>query len=388
MVDNADVTKFANYVASPLPPKANSPQCRICKGFLKSFKVAVQFQVWKDEDSCWEYECFQCNSQRCNISPGDAVQKILEQRPPVRTERERSTKFKEAMAALPSSFGFVGSNKAMKRIARSDLVKLFQPWKSLFRAKLQQHVLTDELLMKHAVLMTEINNMVCEGSHEKERLDGLLAEVAASEAEVAKASAPRAFASVAETNPELANQLRMASEYDDTWLDLGGSMYLKSWYVCDLLNCGAVMTSAGWRRKFESIYAHKQAWYCLLCGRRYRASGGQLCELKLGGGETSWTMAEVPCKSMEDIRAQAHEQLMGKVPTTADELFRQLKQQLPVVGTIASHVQRGDLYDPNAATWQEDLKAVVRIQPWARTALNQCPLFKWEHLIVMMGQDD
>ena len=132
-----------------------------------------------------------------------------------------------------------------------------------------------------------------------------------------------------------------------------GHMYLKSWYICDLVTCGGVMTSCGWRRKFASLYATRQVWYCLLCGRRYRVCRGQLVELKLECGSTVWTRAEVPDKSMEDLRAMAHEQKLGSnVPTSADDFFKFLKSHLPVTGTVARHVRRDELYDAQSATWQ------------------------------------
>ena len=108
-----------------------------------------------------------------------------------------------------------------------------QPWKSLLRIKVAQIELTDELLMRHAVLMARVNAVMVSGS--KADVNELLDEISTLEVEIEQAAAPKAFSSL--SDPKLANQLRMASEYDDVWIDIG-DMCCKSWYFCDEL---------GWR---------------------------------------------------------------------------------------------------------------------------------------------
>ena len=98
-----------------------------------------------------------------------------------------------------------------------------------------------------------------------------------------------------------------------------------------------------------------------------------------------WTRAEVPCKSMEDLRAMAHEQKLGSnVPTNADDFFKLLKSHLPVTGTVARHVRRDELYDAQSPTWQDDVQAVVRLEDWAREAFAKQSIFNWMHLLALM----
>ncbi|MFM7988778.1 MAG: hypothetical protein ACKPKO_56635, partial [Candidatus Fonsibacter sp.] len=57
--------------------------CRVCKKWLRSFKVCVHFKVEKYGDIAmvFEYECYRCYAKLNNITLGEAIQKIIEQRP-------------------------------------------------------------------------------------------------------------------------------------------------------------------------------------------------------------------------------------------------------------------------------------------------------------------
>ena len=66
--------------------------CRVCKKWLRSFKVGVHFNVEKDGDVAmvFEYECYRCYAKLNNSTLGEAIQKIIEQRPDTRRERKRN----------------------------------------------------------------------------------------------------------------------------------------------------------------------------------------------------------------------------------------------------------------------------------------------------------
>ena len=49
-----------------------------------------------DAEEEWEYECFRCHAALHKITPGDAIQKIIQQRPEPRRERKRNKEHQEA----------------------------------------------------------------------------------------------------------------------------------------------------------------------------------------------------------------------------------------------------------------------------------------------------
>ena len=73
--------------------------------------------------------------------------------------------------------------------------------------------------------------------------------------------------------------------YADEWIRRAGRR-IRSYYICDGRN--ALIPSKVWGRKRKDVHAPKQAWYCVACGRRCRASSGQIVEILDPQGQLMW----------------------------------------------------------------------------------------------------
>jgi hypothetical protein len=100
-----------------------------------------QFQHEPVEEVSYLYTCAACYALIHNVCLSEGVSTILNQR--VRWERQRTTGFKANVEAARQEWGMVCSSRQIKTIARSSLVKMFEPWRLLIKAKAAQIELQD-----------------------------------------------------------------------------------------------------------------------------------------------------------------------------------------------------------------------------------------------------
>lgn len=287
------------------------------------------------------------------------------------------------MERLQTEFHFTGSNKARKTLARTQLVSLFAPLASFFRAKAAQIQLSGEILGELSECMSKtgelFNKIAAAGPSGVERyqdeLDKHLAEASALEQRVHQASERLGFAS----KGEAAKSYQAASEFQDSWVE-GPMGRFRSWYAC---SCGCIMSSKSWRRKHEQHDAPRQKYYCVACGRKYKVSFGQVIEVCYPGHNmTAWAKASIPPDHLEDVRAM-HSESKGVAAATPQEWFRALEQFVPSYGSVFRKMAIGELYDPSAPGASELLNQVAMLTPEGKALLESRPMFPWEQLMTL-----
>ena len=170
----------------------------------------------------------------------------------------------------------------------------------------------------------------------------------------------------------------MASELQDGWVE-GPHGRLRSWYA---RNCGSVVSSKAWKRRYQARDAVRQRYYYLACGKKHRARVGQVIEIYYPTDNiTCWARAEPPPDALEDIRGMATE--AGGVPNTPQAFFAALAQYTPTTGTIfrrmGVHELRGPA-DPGAAAAVEQIAMLL---PEGKALLESRPMFPWNQLLTL-----
>jgi hypothetical protein len=176
-----------------------------------------------------------------------------------------------------------------------------------------------------------------------------------------------------------------ATTYADEWTGFMGGWF-RSWYICmhgcayegsrpvmTACTCGTLVPSKLWNLKIEDDpLADGQRWYCHV-NHRYNASWGQVVEFKTVGGRLMYARADVPTGTLQDIRAIAIEQTVGK-EATAEEIY----ESLPVYGPQTSH--ENIFYKPDAP--RTEPQRWYGINP---DFYNKLPTFPWYQIFNMTG---
>lgn len=191
-------------------------------------------------------------------------------------------------------------------------------------------------------------------------------------------------ANVARAWGELPNDERWemikAADYTDGWFHVESTRTsFRIFYVCNGKNvpggCATVQTSASWRRKFTNPLQAKQAWYCNVCGCRYKTSMGVMLEMRRG--DMSYYMkAEFPPQDIQDLKGMVVEENVpgAKNAASPDELIKLLPDFHPV---SIQHFQ--ECNDPYTG---EKMAGVFRANPeW----MKDLPEFQWDTMYKICG---
>ena len=138
----------------------------------------------------WTYLCAPCLATTQKCSRPEAVRTVIEQK--VRGETKRSKKFMETRANVVEVFPFASAKK-QKHMARGSFITLFAPWAALFRMKAKSMEMSTELVNKHVKLMESIQAAMEENAG-TEKIDDLISQADALQAEIVESSRPLAFA--------------------------------------------------------------------------------------------------------------------------------------------------------------------------------------------------
>ena len=105
--------------------------------------------------------------------------------------------------------------------------------------------------------------------------------------------------------------------------------------------------SKDWTRRHADPLATKQRWYCW-CDAKYKATWGQVIEMRTTGGKLLYAKTECPPAHVLDVRAMHVEQTIAMNVRSATELFDLIPKHLPTAS--------GGILVPNeeAKQWGHD----------------------------------
>jgi hypothetical protein len=344
-------SKVDNYQPTDEKPASASPvQCHKCTRWSRAWRFGVVFWMWVEKtlqgvpaegeqyfgkfgnlttdgpayEKKYHYECYKCHAASEGISEAAAMAIILNQRS--EKVRKESYKYKEARLYVQTEFQMVGSRSKMRKVQLLSMTVLFSPWAHLLKVAIRLEDRLHELVLKHANLINPWR-----GCESDEQMEVIVKQVRANEADMEAANKPAAFSSHGD---EMQNRFLVSATYADAWVSVGKHTYFRSWYICDLEGCGAVITSKGWKRRHADVWAKKKGWYCSVCGRGYKHSFGQLVDMLIDGVPT-WALADVPPEKLENIRAAHLEEIFSSIPDlTPEKLYRNLKSYRPITGEL------------------------------------------------------
>ena len=117
--------KLQSYTAQEHKPCENAVQCDSCSKWTRSFKFMLSMWIPNEDDGRWARTCAHClAAQKHDGQIAPAIMEINNQR--VRTETDRSSRFKAAREDVQLVFPFVSSGKEVKRLTRRYCVKKTQ----------------------------------------------------------------------------------------------------------------------------------------------------------------------------------------------------------------------------------------------------------------------
>lgn len=176
-----------------------------------------------------------------------------------------------------------------------------------------------------------------------------------------------------------------ATTYADEWSGYMGGWF-RSFYVCmhgcgweeerPIMQgdcCGTLVPSKMWGLKIENDpLADGQKWYCYQ-NHRHIASWGQVVEFMTVGGRLMYAWATVPSGSIQDIRAIAIEQKVGK-KATAEDIYSSLEIHPPSTShdNIFLHKKAPVTEPPRYFGMDPDF-------------FNKLPTFPWYQIFNMTG---
>ena len=332
--------RMGYYHASktPVGGEDEGTSCDACGGFLRHWRY-TKSTADPERPGVWTHKCAACHAAARDISFEDAVMEIVGQR--TKREKKRSAEFRNARDNVQAVFEFVGSNKEVKRLARSSFSRLVGPVAEILKMKVLQMAGVDELIERHSDLLRRLGEQIRLRAN-ADITDGLLVDLAILEAEIKLASAPTAFAKHGET---VQAEFQGASTFSDEWFSFeegSVTLYLRSWYIC---HCGAAISSKVWQRRLATPWAKKQRYYCICCGRVYRHSFGQVVECKVtAASEPSFALAAVPPQPLEDVRATGFELKLN--PASPTDLYNALQMYKPSQGTVFRPCQPAEVTCP------------------------------------------
>ena len=179
-----------------------------------------------------------------------------------------------------------------------------------------------------------------------------------------------------------------ATTYADEWSGYMGGWF-RSWYIClhgcgwegkkAVMNercCGTLIPSKLWNLKIEDDpLAEGQRWYCWQ-HHRYNTSHGQVVEFRTVGGSLMYARASIPSGTIQDIRAIAIEEKVGK-DATAEEIYDSLE-------IIAPQTEHENIFVHKEAPkatgneWQRWFGIDIEFY-------NKLPIFPWYQIFNMTG---
>ncbi|MFM7989961.1 MAG: hypothetical protein ACKPKO_62670, partial [Candidatus Fonsibacter sp.] len=124
---------------------------------------------------------------------GEAIQKIIEQRPDTRRERKRNKEFNEARANVVTVFKRVDAkSRKVRQLALSDYAKLVAPVAHLIRLKMEQLEGVGDLLENHKELLKRLGDAI-DTKSSNVVTDALLGDIAVLEKDISWVACPLAF---------------------------------------------------------------------------------------------------------------------------------------------------------------------------------------------------
>jgi hypothetical protein len=323
-----------NFMPTDTPQKDNSVKCSTCGECCKSFRfmMSVRSQVIKEhalgdeaDQISWTHTCAQCLAVSSGSTLADAVKSITDQR--VRHETSRTRAFKAAKDSIVEHFSFVQDNilgenpsqRAVKRLCRTNFVRMFAPMAGLINIKISCMETAHRLTLEYHELTTKVRGLIAAGANAT-AINEALGQVDELESKIAEASQAIAFRSKGDQQ----GAYLAVVEFADEWLNWGGYR-LRSYYSCV---CGAVISSKYWPRLHEDVNASGQRYYCPAagCNRRYRPKFGQLVELLLPNQKDAmwsrtWmtTSKSCVCASMS---SQSHGAVRSQPPALGGRVIR------------------------------------------------------------------
>jgi hypothetical protein len=366
------------------PTDANVPgsvRCKDCNLFVRHWRYTwntvtyIDAATDNDDDKVQRHHtCVRCLMRATQQSYHESMRDILGQK--TTRSKKRCEDFEAAKAHMKEDLSFTGSNKQLKKIARTTFLALFAPIAALIMRKRAKVEMSCMLHKKHEEIMVQISKYL-EEKAPASQTEPLLQQLQQLEKDIDAAESPVAWG---RHPPKVSEEFAVASSYFDEW-QRTGQVWLRSWYIC---SCGCVQSSLTWRRRFAALEGvSKQRWYCQACGRRYKTAMGQLVEFAENGADpeqTFWSLATIPPPAVEDLRGMKCEEEIA--PRTPQGLLDAIEQHVPVQGSILRLAKRDDLWEPDAVDWEEKLKGMCFLKPNARALLEQRPFFDWNQILL------
>ncbi len=302
-------------------PEWPNVKCASCNELSR---WSQRLQVSKDMPGnmwCWVYTCIRCCALKWGVTENEAAVRIFQSRPGWEKKQGKIKAFTEAKHNRLEQFPMM-KGRALYQLARQDLMEVFKPMASVIIRKMkalcQQVVLNDEYLALLAELKIttdldvakDLLNRIESLSEKIESLEGYLA-----------------FKARAGDDAERHRRYILAAEYADSWCSVYDSRgrlvgSILSVFVCLGNNgwerCASATGSKRWLQKHADPLARKQAWYCPVCGCRYKASWGLVLEFLLVSGERCYARSEVDAKALDLKAMHLEEQLEATNPKALD----------------------------------------------------------------------
>ena len=373
------------------PEEGSSFQCKECQLWVRgmknifSEKIQKHYQEYKDDaPDAWEVvnTCLACLVKTGNMSVGEALTTIKAQA--IKPENARIEKYKANKAAVIESYQAICSalgkdklsSKQVRTLSIVDFTKIFTPWAALIALKARSLEAAGEVLVKFNDATAKLSHLVNSNAPPSE-IDKAMKVVDTLEEAIKKATELLAWKS---RDDQQVDYITVCT-YADEWIRYAGYQ-IRSYYVC---TCKAVIPSKVWDRKHQDPRASKQAWYCVSCGRKYRASWGQVVEILDPSGNLMWLPADVPSIDVEDVRAMAIEQEQSNHVTTPMQLWDRIASHAPACGNgVVRPATLADVSWQNAGKSKEEVEEIMKscafITDEGKRMLDVAPKLSWMQL--------
>jgi hypothetical protein len=378
--------KLASGYAIASWPK---PPCDACCAIGDTYKQMSQEHQWVEglEDWIIKYTCTSCSMLKWDMTRGQALQRMKEERGDIAKGKKRAELYQAAAERHSESFEFKeASRKGKRTILRNELLIVFKPIMSACITKRRQLKVRGELNAEHTALCERLG-----ASTNLTEIEDLLEQIEKIEDGIKEASQPLGFKSLCKTEED-AFRFMMAASYCDSWSEirnangrlLGGFC---AFFICRAGGtahpCNSLIISKIWGRNHEDILACSQSWKCCCCGANYKTRMGMLVQTMLvGSDQPLYALAKIMNDDVKDLKTLTLENALGDKVRTPEDLYRLIPEVLPVEGRFIRKAVASDY-----CKWLTPPKyGVYKILEYS--VLATCPVWDWTDVQRFFSGDD